>query len=182
MPSARIFQLTIRSVGGGGGRSAMDQSKAARSRRRHVDWPLQSSPPRLAPPQPHTLHMLPLSLLRTAAGHPMVRRTHAPIFASPRRSRVSVGLLTQLLIPCRAQLVELKNGETYNGELVSCDNWMNIRCACECIVVPKSVGTRPHANSTVARSLTFNVFACLAACAASSAPRATATDFGGCRR
>merc|ERR1712039_27760 len=23
-------------------------------------------------------------------------------------------------------LVELKNGETYNGSLVSCDNWMNI--------------------------------------------------------
>jgi len=38
--------------------------------------------------------MLPLSLLRTATGHPM--------------------------------LVELKNGETYNGHLVSCDNWMNI--------------------------------------------------------
>jgi len=38
--------------------------------------------------------MLPLSLLRTAQGHPM--------------------------------LVELKNGETYNGHLVSCDNWMNI--------------------------------------------------------
>ncbi|SPP81609.1 blast:U6 snRNA-associated Sm-like protein LSm4 [Drosophila guanche] len=24
------------------------------------------------------------------------------------------------------QLVELKNGETYNGHLVSCDSWMNI--------------------------------------------------------
>uniref|UniRef100_A0A1D5RAB3 U6 snRNA-associated Sm-like protein LSm4 n=1 Tax=Macaca mulatta TaxID=9544 RepID=A0A1D5RAB3_MACMU len=24
------------------------------------------------------------------------------------------------------RLVELKNGETYNGHLVSCDNWMNI--------------------------------------------------------
>lgn len=23
-------------------------------------------------------------------------------------------------------LVELKNGETYNGHLISCDNWMNI--------------------------------------------------------
>ena len=44
--------------------------------------------------------MLPLSLLRTAAGHPM--------------------------------LVELKSGETYNGELVSCDNWMNIRYAFSC--------------------------------------------------
>lgn len=24
------------------------------------------------------------------------------------------------------KLVELKNGETYNGHLVSCDSWMNI--------------------------------------------------------
>jgi len=23
-------------------------------------------------------------------------------------------------------LVELKNGETYNGHLVNCDNWMNV--------------------------------------------------------
>ncbi|PRP74636.1 hypothetical protein PROFUN_03558 [Planoprotostelium fungivorum] len=38
--------------------------------------------------------MLPLSLLRTAQGHPV--------------------------------LVELKNGDTYNGYLVSCDSWMNI--------------------------------------------------------
>lgn len=28
--------------------------------------------------------------------------------------------------PVSCQLVELKNGETYNGHLVSCDNWMNI--------------------------------------------------------
>ncbi|PIN11319.1 Small nuclear ribonucleoprotein (snRNP) [Handroanthus impetiginosus] len=38
--------------------------------------------------------MLPLSLLKSAQGHPM--------------------------------LVELKNGETYNGHLVDCDTWMNI--------------------------------------------------------
>ncbi|KAL3814669.1 hypothetical protein ACJIZ3_015937 [Penstemon smallii] len=38
--------------------------------------------------------MLPLSLLKTAQGHPM--------------------------------LVEIKNGETYNGHLVNCDIWMNI--------------------------------------------------------
>ncbi|KAJ3107408.1 RNA processing protein [Phlyctochytrium bullatum] len=38
--------------------------------------------------------MLPLSLLNTARGHPM--------------------------------LVELKNGETYNGHLDNCDNFMNI--------------------------------------------------------
>ncbi|XP_073113982.1 probable U6 snRNA-associated Sm-like protein LSm4 isoform X3 [Elaeis guineensis] len=37
---------------------------------------------------------LPLSLLKTAQGHPM--------------------------------LVELKNGEAYNGHLVNCDTWMNI--------------------------------------------------------
>ncbi|KAJ9543351.1 hypothetical protein OSB04_023058 [Centaurea solstitialis] len=40
------------------------------------------------------LYQLPLSLLKTAQGHPM--------------------------------LVELKNGETYNGHLVNCDTWMNI--------------------------------------------------------
>ncbi|KAL3644773.1 hypothetical protein CASFOL_009953 [Castilleja foliolosa] len=40
------------------------------------------------------IKMLPLSLLKTAQGHPM--------------------------------LVELKNGETYNGHLVNCDTWMNI--------------------------------------------------------
>ena len=38
--------------------------------------------------------MLPLSLLKTSQGHPM--------------------------------LVELKNVETYNGHLVSCDTWMNV--------------------------------------------------------
>ncbi|KAI8997682.1 hypothetical protein BDB01DRAFT_771968 [Pilobolus umbonatus] len=38
--------------------------------------------------------MLPLTLLHTAAGHPM--------------------------------LVELKSGETFNGHLVDCDNWMNL--------------------------------------------------------
>ncbi|GMH41798.1 hypothetical protein BSKO_09708 [Bryopsis sp. KO-2023] len=38
--------------------------------------------------------MLPLGLLKTAQGHPV--------------------------------LVELKNGETYNGHLVNCDSWMNI--------------------------------------------------------
>ena len=34
------------------------------------------------------------------------------------------------LIPTHAnpcQSVELKNGETYNGHLVNCDSWMNIR-------------------------------------------------------
>ena len=30
------------------------------------------------------------------------------------------------LSPSLPQLVELKNGETYNGTLESCDSWMNI--------------------------------------------------------
>ncbi|KHG14969.1 putative U6 snRNA-associated Sm-like protein LSm4 [Gossypium arboreum] len=51
--------------------------------------------------------MLPLSLLKTAQGHPMVRT-----FTFPR-------------MPLH-MLVELKNGETYNGHLVNCDTWMNI--------------------------------------------------------
>ncbi|KAJ3032914.1 hypothetical protein HDV00_006987, partial [Rhizophlyctis rosea] len=46
-------------------------------------------------PTAKTTKMLPLSLLNTAEGHPI--------------------------------LVELKNGETYNGHLEKCDNWMNIR-------------------------------------------------------
>lgn len=34
--------------------------------------------------------------------------------------------LTQLNFYERKQLVELKNGETFNGHLVNCDNFMNI--------------------------------------------------------
>lgn len=29
--------------------------------------------------------------------------------------------------PMAMQLVELKNGETYNGHMVQCDSWMNVR-------------------------------------------------------
>ncbi|KAA3471406.1 sm-like protein LSM4 [Gossypium australe] len=54
--------------------------------------------------------MLPLSLLKTAQGHPMVRT-----FTFPRMPLHMV-----------QKLVELKNGETYNGHLVNCDTWMNI--------------------------------------------------------
>ncbi|CAN0218402.1 unnamed protein product, partial [Hapterophycus canaliculatus] len=41
------------------------------------------------------MRQLPLSLLKTAQGQPM--------------------------------LVELKNGDTYNGRLDNCDSWMNIK-------------------------------------------------------
>ncbi|RWS12813.1 hypothetical protein B4U79_01084 [Dinothrombium tinctorium] len=56
--------------------------------------------------------MLPLTLLRTAQNHPMVSGSHS-----------SDASLNSALI---SKLVELKNGETFNGHLVSCDNWMNI--------------------------------------------------------
>ena len=38
-------------------------------------------------------------------------------------------------------LVELKNGETYNGHLVSCDNWMNINLR---EVIPLIVASPPN--------------------------------------
>jgi hypothetical protein len=73
--------------------------------------------------------MLPLSLLRTAAGHPMVRRART-LPLEPKRVWPQILIFfhfcCQLCVSM--QLVELKNGETYNGELVACDNWMNIRC------------------------------------------------------
>ena len=47
-------------------------------------------------------------LLRSARG------SHRP--APPSRVRVCAG----------EQLVELKSGETYNGNLEKCDNWMNL--------------------------------------------------------
>jgi U6 snRNA-associated Sm-like protein LSm4 len=74
------------------------------------------------PRRPGPAQMLPLSLLRTATGNPMVRSSaraceHSPFCHSARLPVTS------------AQLVELKNGETFNGTLVGCDTWMNIRCA-----------------------------------------------------
>jgi len=44
--------------------------------------------------------------------------------ASCRRGSKAAGVF--FACPFSPQLVELKNGETYNGHLVSCDNWMNI--------------------------------------------------------
>merc|ERR1711983_543127 len=35
-------------------------------------------------------------------------------------------LETKQTISRKRRFLELKNGETYNGHLVSCDNWMNI--------------------------------------------------------
>ena len=45
--------------------------------------------------------------------------------------------------PFSLQLVELKNGETYNGHLVSCDNWMNINLR-EVICTSRVSALRPE--------------------------------------
>uniref|UniRef100_A0A2K5UUD0 U6 snRNA-associated Sm-like protein LSm4 n=1 Tax=Macaca fascicularis TaxID=9541 RepID=A0A2K5UUD0_MACFA len=55
-------------------------------------------------------------------------------------------------------LVELKNGETYNGHLVSCDNWMNINlreviCTSRvCLAAGAEVGSRAQAEASQRRS------------------------------
>uniref|UniRef100_U3K4C8 U6 snRNA-associated Sm-like protein LSm4 n=14 Tax=Aves TaxID=8782 RepID=U3K4C8_FICAL len=63
------------------------------------------------------------------------RAPHRYRVVTPGTSRYRVGDTGHVPVPalCRrpvtavvSQLVELKNGETYNGHLVSCDNWMNI--------------------------------------------------------
>jgi Small nuclear ribonucleoprotein (snRNP) homolog len=48
------------------------------------------------------------------------------------------------------QLVELKNGETYNGHLVSCDNWMNINLR-EVICTSRVSISLTHVNSFVSK-------------------------------
>ena len=77
---------------------------------------------------------LPLSLLKTAEGHPMVSSLLSLMSLSVRGlpRLFSSRLPSPPLIPCfinlrpLPQLVELKNGETYNGTLVSCDSFMNM--------------------------------------------------------
>lgn len=68
------------------------------------------------------IFQLPLSLLKTAQNHPMVSRRCVLVFLLPTFHPKMAGSSCSL----SSQLVELKNGETYNGHLVSCDNWMNI--------------------------------------------------------
>lgn len=94
--------------------------------------------------------MLPLSLLKTAQAHPVVR--HRLCAAPPQSARARCAhanarcaspsgalqgpasamhpagsQLTSRPAPLAPwQLVELKNGETYNGHVVTVDSWMNI--------------------------------------------------------
>ncbi len=76
--------------------------------------------------------MLPLVLLKTAQGHPVVRAAHASPAPRPRRARCRPPAAPAAAAhrpprpPSPPQLVELKSGETYNGHLVQCDSWMNM--------------------------------------------------------
>lgn len=82
--------------------------------------------------------MLPLALLKTAQGHPVVGQIglglsclclgmRAPQCAVTVCSLAWVPTGTEHHTPVPSpQLIELKSGETYNGHLVLCDTWMNI--------------------------------------------------------
>jgi hypothetical protein len=65
------------------------------------------------------LLQLPLSLLTAAIGQPMVNANDLCV-------RDLAGRLFFILLCECLQLIELKNGDTYNGNLVNCDSWMNI--------------------------------------------------------
>ncbi|RVW31596.1 putative U6 snRNA-associated Sm-like protein LSm4 [Vitis vinifera] len=60
----------------------------------------------------------------------MLFRFSASSFSAQDCSRSPYGkgcfLCVCVVITLAATLVELKNGETYNGHLVNCDTWMNI--------------------------------------------------------
>jgi small nuclear ribonucleoprotein (snRNP)-like protein len=55
-----------------------------------------------------------------------------------------------------SQLVELKNGETYNGNLVTCDTWMNMHmneviCTSKVAMLPVAGGGEWSLCSTAVR-------------------------------
>lgn len=56
-------------------------------------------------------------------------------------------------LPLPRQLVELKNGETYNGHMVQCDTWMNIHLReviCTSKVCSAAQGGTRHSNGHAA--------------------------------
>ena len=55
-------------------------------------------------------------------GHPMVGSFSLPLARSSRRPAPP----SRVRMCAGEQLVELKSGETYNGNLEKCDNWMNL--------------------------------------------------------
>lgn len=78
----------------------------------HQKWYKHSCLPYSHLPTDSDLFQLPLSLLNAAQNKPMVG--------------LSIHLIPKNPIKHYLQLVELKNGETFNGHLVNCDNFMNI--------------------------------------------------------
>jgi hypothetical protein len=71
--------------------------------------------------------MLPLILLKAAQGHPVVGFIITVVIPLPKpNSSSAVVYSTLMLFHFFLQLVELKNGETYNGHLIQCDSWMNM--------------------------------------------------------
>jgi hypothetical protein len=86
--------------------------------------------------------MLPLLLLKTSQGHPVVSDGLFTAYNSPQNTFIELSakctnsIVWMIISNCPRpaalilskpnQLVELKNGETYNGHMVQCDTWMNI--------------------------------------------------------
>ena len=68
---------------------------------------------------------LPLSLLRAAVDNPIVRAT-ALGCAGALPGCVFTDKSALCGVSLWAQLLELKNGDTYNGTLVNCDSYMNM--------------------------------------------------------
>jgi small nuclear ribonucleoprotein (snRNP)-like protein len=137
----------------------------------------------------HWNSQLPLSLLKTAQNHPMVRMNSTRLkflwyftltlflesceFLTVVHVNMVIGFcgtnmkphpfdFLLMLLPYAPQLVELKNGETYNGHLVSCDNWMNINLReviCTSRVKGFSISTCRHSR-VVTTDLKY-VYGCL---------------------
>lgn len=64
---------------------------------------------------------LPLSLLRAAKDHPLLVEVRKDWYSAGLRFLNFFFFSFFFLV-----LLQLKNGETYNGNLVSCDNYMNL--------------------------------------------------------
>jgi small nuclear ribonucleoprotein (snRNP)-like protein len=66
----------------------------------------------------------------------------------------------------RAMLVELKNGETYNGHLQSCDTWMNLQL--REVTLTSRVSGKPTKCNTFNHSLSslFSLPSCLSSLSA----------------
>ena len=96
--------------------SSTEQSYGILSNSRVRLFSLCLSPGLLAPPPPLSLHLIPSLSLPSIP---------LPFLLLSLSTSLDIFPSVPLFLPI--QLVELKNGETYNGHLVNCDNWMNIQ-------------------------------------------------------